>query len=265
MIKQNAINWLIENVIKWPAYEHGIKSSPDGWSWCKLMTGMKLVKDEPTTLYADMHIVQQEWLAGTDVEPMTRSDAFDWAYEKYSKNLNEWPIIGMGCRTIPSPFGWSWFIPGKINQKHQPGTHAELVGPPTVDCESVTYSQINQYVENEKIDLTPTTTDIKYNAEPMSFGAKKLPVYYIAGPMTGYEDFNRIIFYSAQSKLSMSGHVLNPATLPDGLTQQQYMSICLPMVQCATHIHMLKGWEKSPGASTEYSLAVKIGLVISYE
>jgi len=68
MIKLDAVKWLIENVTKWPTYEHGIVTAPDGWRWCKIMLGMELVKDEPTEMYADMHIVQQEWLDGTDVE-----------------------------------------------------------------------------------------------------------------------------------------------------------------------------------------------------
>ncbi len=66
MIKLDAIKWLIEHVTKWPTYEHGIVTAPDGWRWCKTMLGMELVKDEPTEMYADMHIIQQEWLDGTD-------------------------------------------------------------------------------------------------------------------------------------------------------------------------------------------------------
>ena len=174
MIKIEAMKWLIENVTKWPLYEHGITSAPNGWRWCKTMLGMELVKNEPTTLYADMHIQQQEWLNGED-EP----------------------------RSINIEF--------------------------TARCN------------------------------------RKKPVYYIAGPMTGYDNFNRSSFNTAAKTLSMNGHVLNPAMLPDGLSNREYMSICLPMVQCATHVHMLKGWEKSPGALTEHGLAVKIGLVISYE
>tara|TARA_R110000772_G_scaffold24212_2_gene64118 strand:+ start:1541 stop:2260 length:720 start_codon:yes stop_codon:yes gene_type:complete len=239
------------------------------------MLGMELIKNEPTTLYADMHIQQQEWLNGADVEPMTRSDAFDWVYEKFGEHLQTWPVVGDDCRTLPSPFGWSWFIPGKINQKFKPGTHAELIGPPTVDCENITHKQIVKYIGDKLIDVHPriaidftarcNRVPIKYNAEPIGFGAKKLPVYYIAGPMTGYVNFNRESFHSAGLKLSMKGHILNPAMLPDGLTQQQYMSICLPMVQAATHIFMLKGWEKSPGALTEHGLAVKLKLVVEYE
>ncbi|EEC7734784.1 DUF4406 domain-containing protein, partial [Escherichia coli] len=43
---------------------------------------------------------------------------------------------------------------------------------------------------------------------------------YIAGPMTGYENFNREAFHKVEEELKREGHtVLNPAVLPDGLTQ----------------------------------------------
>ncbi len=42
---------------------------------------------------------------------------------------------------------------------------------------------------------------------------------YIAGPMTGYKNFNREAFHNAEEELKREGHtVLNPAVLPDGLT-----------------------------------------------
>ncbi|EER3682409.1 TPA: DUF4406 domain-containing protein, partial [Escherichia coli O26] len=41
---------------------------------------------------------------------------------------------------------------------------------------------------------------------------------YIAGPMTGYENFNREAFHKVEEELKREGHtVLNPAVLPDGL------------------------------------------------
>ena len=189
MIKLDAIKWLIENVTKWPTYEHGIVTAPDGWRWCKLMVGMELVKDEPTEMYADMHIAQQEWLDGTDDEPMSSSDVFDWLYDKYSKNLDNWPVVGVDCRTLPRPGEWSWFIP-KNREKCLPGTRAELVGPPNVGCENITYEQIKKYVEHEKIDLASTDGATKFDddkpmmhlvplisveavAKVMTFGAKK--------------------------------------------------------------------------------------------
>ena len=90
--------------------------------------------------------------------------------------------------------------------------------------------------------------------------------YYIAGPMTGYDNFNRDAFNDMSTSLVSQGHtVLNPATLPDGLTQAQYMDICLAMLRCATHVKMLKGWERSEGARIEQALAIKSDLIVEYE
>lgn len=89
---------------------------------------------------------------------------------------------------------------------------------------------------------------------------------YIAGPMTGYKDFNRPAFKAFALKLSLDGHVvLNPAVLPDGLTQPQYMDICLAMLRCAQAIYLLDGWEKSSGARAEKALAEKLDLEIIYQ
>tara|TARA_R110000782_G_scaffold261206_1_gene352732 strand:+ start:51 stop:716 length:666 start_codon:yes stop_codon:yes gene_type:complete len=90
-------------------------------------------------------------------------------------------------------------------------------------------------------------------------------VYYIAGPMTGHAELNRPAFNAESHRLTLNGHtVLNPATLPDGLTQAQYMDICLAMLRCATRIRMLDGWEKSEGARIEHALAVKSLIKVEY-
>ncbi|WP_418611967.1 DUF4406 domain-containing protein [Klebsiella pasteurii] len=89
---------------------------------------------------------------------------------------------------------------------------------------------------------------------------------YIAGPMTGYKDFNRPAFNAFALKLSLDGHVvLNPAVLPDGLEQREYMDICCAMIRCADAIFMLRGWGCSEGAVAEQALAKKIGLKIIME
>jgi len=83
-------------------------------------------------------------------------------------------------------------------------------------------------------------------------------IIYVAGPMTGYDNFNRDAFNAKTGELTRKGYtVLNPAILPSGLTQAQYMDICLAMVRCSDTVHMLKGWEKSEGAVIEHNLAVK--------
>ena len=52
------------------------------------------------------------------------------------------------------------------------------------------------------------------------------------------------------------------ATLPDGLSQGQYMQICLPMVAVSDELVMLPGWEQSEGAYIEFLLAKKSGKTI---
>lgn len=90
--------------------------------------------------------------------------------------------------------------------------------------------------------------------------------FYIAGPMTGLPDFNRPAFHNAATRIFEQGHVaLNPATLPDGLSQFEYMDICFAMVRAADAIFMLRGWEKSDGAVAEHALAKKLGLSIILE
>lgn len=89
---------------------------------------------------------------------------------------------------------------------------------------------------------------------------------YIAGPMTGYENFNRDMFNSAADACLKNGAIpLNPATLPGGLEQNEYMDICFAMLRAATAIYMLKGFEKSKGAMAELAYAEKLGIDIVYQ
>ncbi|EPE7216505.1 DUF4406 domain-containing protein [Escherichia coli] len=89
---------------------------------------------------------------------------------------------------------------------------------------------------------------------------------YIADPMTGYENFNREAFHRAEEALKREGHtVLNPAVLPDGLTQPQYMDICMAMIRCVDAVYMLKGWQRSAGAKAELALAEKLGHAVIFQ
>lgn len=88
-------------------------------------------------------------------------------------------------------------------------------------------------------------------------------IIYVAGPMSSIKGFNRPLFNMVAAELTEQGHrVLNPATLPDGLSQGQYMQICLPMVAVAHELVMLPGWEQSEGAYIEFCLAKKSGKTI---
>ena len=88
---------------------------------------------------------------------------------------------------------------------------------------------------------------------------------YISGPMSGIAELNRPAFDSATQKILLDGNIpLNPAILPDGLTQPQYMDICMAMLRCADEMLMLPDWENSAGARAEYALADKLGLPASF-
>ncbi|EIH8997536.1 DUF4406 domain-containing protein [Escherichia coli] len=95
---------------------------------------------------------------------------------------------------------------------------------------------------------------------------KRVLKIYIAGPMTGYPDYNRAAFNAKASELMAEGHiVLNPDVLPGGLCQSEYMDICLAMVRSADAIYLLNRWEESIGARAEHALAEKLGLTVIYE
>lgn len=84
---------------------------------------------------------------------------------------------------------------------------------------------------------------------------------YIAGPMTGHSGLNRESFFEASESLKARGFiVLNPAVLPSGLKQSEYMDICLAMIRSCDSIFLLSGWRASKGAVAEFSYADKLGL-----
>lgn len=86
---------------------------------------------------------------------------------------------------------------------------------------------------------------------------------YIAGPISGLPNFNRDAFNAEAHRLLGLGHVaLNPAILPDGLEQHEYMAICIEMVKMADQLVMLPGWERSAGARAEHALVIKLGKAI---
>lgn len=90
-------------------------------------------------------------------------------------------------------------------------------------------------------------------------------IVYIAGPMSASErsDYNRPAFHATADMLKRGGHIaLNPAILPDGLTHEQYMIICLAMVDVADAIYMMDGWENSKGAKIELLRAVERGKTV---
>jgi hypothetical protein len=116
---------------------------------------------------------------------------------------------------------------------------------------------------------------------------KRKPTIYIAGPMRGFKDFNFPSFDRQAKVLLIQGwEVINPAEMdrengepPSDpmeynplvnyedrefmrkVLKRDIMEIC----ENCTAIYMMSGWEKSKGATAEWSVAKALGLSIYYE
>ena len=96
---------------------------------------------------------------------------------------------------------------------------------------------------------------------------------YIAGPMTGIEDLNKIDFYQIEAKLIKNGwETINPHKLGDlGLNPEdpyyfpRIMRRDFEKLENCNAIYMMDGWEFSPGASCEHAYAKVQNLDIYYE
>ena len=82
---------------------------------------------------------------------------------------------------------------------------------------------------------------------------------YIAGKIAGDRRY-RAKFREAAKAMEAAGHVvLNPATLPDGLTDGDYMRICMAMVDAADLAVFLPDYQESRGAMLEWAYCQRIG------
>jgi hypothetical protein len=103
--------------------------------------------------------------------------------------------------------------------------------------------------------------------------ARRMAKVYIAGPMTGYPEFNYPAFHDAAVRLRDRGfEVVSPAELNPidaGLEiNEQYYAVLYPsflkrdiaaLLEC-DHIYLLDGWEKSKGATLERHIATVLGI-----
>jgi nucleoside 2-deoxyribosyltransferase len=105
---------------------------------------------------------------------------------------------------------------------------------------------------------------------------------YIAGPMSRIREFNFPAFDEAKTELEKAGwEVISPADLDrafgmDGAGKTGYEKIDpetferivdqdIEAVRKADALFMLRGWEKSKGATAEHALARWVGKKILYQ
>lgn len=84
-------------------------------------------------------------------------------------------------------------------------------------------------------------------------------IVFLSGRITGDRDY-KAKFDRVAKDLSDKGHlVLNPATLPKGLSYADYARICTAMLEAAETVLLLPGYQKSPGVALEVRYAKYIG------
>ncbi|RON88472.1 DUF4406 domain-containing protein [Pseudomonas fluorescens] len=86
---------------------------------------------------------------------------------------------------------------------------------------------------------------------------------YLAGPMTGFEDFNFPAFNAMAAQLRARGYVVeNPAEhgVVDGADWADYMAYDLTRLGLCGQVAVLPGWENSKGARLEVHIARELGM-----
>lgn len=102
-------------------------------------------------------------------------------------------------------------------------------------------------------------------AVPDATSSKKASKVYISGPMTGYVDYNRNSFFSAEEQLRAQGYrVLNPAFAPKDLSYAEYLKLSMVMVEICDIVVLLPGYQFSTGSKLEVTYAQALGKDIRY-
>lgn len=88
---------------------------------------------------------------------------------------------------------------------------------------------------------------------------------YISGGISKDLNFKKK-FRIAEEKLLDKGHaVINPAIMPIGFSQEEYMHVDLAMLDICDGVYLLNNWESSKGANIEYEYAKKNNKYIFFE
>ena len=90
---------------------------------------------------------------------------------------------------------------------------------------------------------------------------------FIAGPMTGFPDWNRAAFYEAEEVLTSADiESINPASLafiiPEYAPHEMFVDTTCALVKHCQAVVRLPGWETSEGAKLEMAAAVRNGVPV---
>ncbi len=93
-------------------------------------------------------------------------------------------------------------------------------------------------------------------------------ILYVAGPMTGYPEWNHPAFFAMAARLRAAGHtVICPAELHEpshDVPWDWYLRHDLPELVKCSRLVLMPGWERSRGARLEHQVAEALGFKITY-
>lgn len=91
-------------------------------------------------------------------------------------------------------------------------------------------------------------------------------IYYLAGKMTGIEEFNYPMFNATAARLRAQGYtVLNPAEIDGGSSHKPrdfYLRIAIGLLLQADAVAVMDGWRDSRGACLELMVALELGMPV---
>ena len=94
---------------------------------------------------------------------------------------------------------------------------------------------------------------------------------YLAGPMTGYEDYNYQAFIDAAEKIkSIARHnglnvqAVHTANTPRNLGYETYIAMSYFYILNSDAVVLLDGWQNSKGANLEKQLAEELEIPVFY-
>lgn len=117
-----------------------------------------------------------------------------------------------------------------------------------------------EFEVNSWHDLAPAPA-----ASGITLQADRANRTYLAGPMTGFEDFNFPAFNKMAAELRAQGYVVeNPAEhgVVDGADWADYMAYDLTRLGLCGQVAVLPGWENSKGARLEVHIARELGMTV---
>lgn len=91
---------------------------------------------------------------------------------------------------------------------------------------------------------------------------------YIAGPMSGFRDFNFPAFHEAEALLQKQGYtVKSPARMFSHSHQpyEFYLRSALQTLLTCEEVYFLQAWEHSKGAQLEHKIAFALGMKLHYQ